>query len=132
MSGAGPVSEEYRRHHIHRRAFYSFVLVAIVLAVGTIGFHLIEHYSYVNSFYFASMLATAEGPATTPVTTLGKIFASAIAFVGVGSVVFALAYIFGPFIVRVGRISEQKLKRDEQLLSKDIRVYERRARLKRK
>jgi voltage-gated potassium channel len=117
---------EIYHHPLHRRALFSFVLVAAVLAFGTIGFHLLEHYSYVNSFYFVSMLATAEGPATTPVTAVGKIFASFIAFVSVGSVIFALAYIFGPFIARVAGVSERKLKKEERIISKDVRKVERR------
>lgn len=118
--GSGP-----HHHPLHRRAIYSLALVALVLAAGTVGFHLIEHYSYINSFYFVSMLATAEGPATTPATFLGKIFASAMAFVSVGSVIFALAYIFGPFVAKVAGLSERRLEREEKVLSKGIRRYER-------
>lgn len=123
---------EVRRHPIHKRAIYSFILVAAVLIVGTIGIHLIEHYSYTDSFYFISMLATGEGPTVTPVTAIGKIFSSVVAFVSIGSVVFAFAYIFGPFIFKVARLGEEKLKEEETAISKDIRGYERRAGLKRK
>lgn len=115
-----------RSHPLHRRVIYSLVLVSLVLAIGTVGFHLIEHYSYINSFYFVSMLATAEGPATTPATFFGKIFASIIAFVSIGAVIFALAYIFGPFVAKVAGIGERKLEREEKVLSKDLSKYERR------
>lgn len=112
-----------RHHPLHRRIIYSLALVGLVLAIGTVGFHLIEHYSYVNSFYFVSMLATAEGPATTPTTFIGKIFASVIAFVSVGAVIFAFAYIFGPFVAKVAGMGEKELRRGERVLSKDLKKY---------
>ncbi len=121
MAGSVREGGGMHRHPIHKRAIYSFILVALVLAGGTIGFHLLEHYSYVNAFYFVSMLATAEGPAVTPATAIGKIFASAIAFVSVGSVIFALAYIFGPFIVKVSGLSEREIKKEEKVISKEVR-----------
>ncbi len=117
-----------RHHPFHRRALYSFLLVAGVLAIGTIGFHYIEGYSYVNAFYFVSMLATAEGPAVTPATALGKIFASFIAFVSVGSVIFALAYLFGPFFGKFLRLEERKARKEERIISEDIRKHEKRSR----
>ncbi len=107
-----------------RRALYAFVLVGSVLLIGTLGFHFIEGYPYVSAFYFVSMLATAEGPVTTPVTAFGKIFASIIAFVSVGSVIFALGFIFGPFFVRLFRSEEEKLKKEGARLSKDLHKYE--------
>lgn len=111
-------------HSFFKRALYAIALVASVLIIGTLGFHYIEHYSYVNAFYFVSMLATAEGPAVTPVTALGKIFASVIAFVSVGSVIFALGFLFGPFFGKLLRMEERKLKRDEKEISKDVHKYE--------
>lgn len=107
-----------------KRATYSIALVLAVLIIGTIGFHYIEHYSYIDSFYFISMLATAQGPATTPATSLGKIFASIMAFVSVGSVVFALGFIFGPFFGRLFRMGAMDLEKDEHAISKDVKRLE--------
>ena len=119
--------EEKRRnryHSLYRRAFYSVVLVASVLIIGTIGFHYIENYSYIDSFYFISMLATAQGPASTPATSLGKIFASIMAFVSVGTVVVATVFLLGPFLRKVVRTEEERLKDEEGILMKDIKKYE--------
>lgn len=110
-------------HSLINRALISFALVGTVLAIGTIGFHYIEGYSYISFFYFVSMLATAEGPATTPITAAGKIFASLIAFISVGSVVFALGFIFGPFFGRLLRHETRLLEKDEKALSKDVKRY---------
>jgi uncharacterized membrane protein len=71
------------------------------------------------------MLATAQGPASTPATAAGKIFASILAFVSIGVVIVALGFLFGPFLGRVMRMEERKLERDEHALAKDIGNYER-------
>ncbi len=122
-TAAAPARMGYRS--FRRRAIYSFALVFAVLLIGTIGFHYIEGYSYVESFYFVSMLATAQGPASTPATAAGKIFASILAFVSIGVVIVALGFLFGPFLGRVMRMEERKLERDEHALAKDIGNYER-------
>ena len=112
---------EIRKHHYHslfRRATYSLVIIITVLSVGTLGFHAIEHYSYINSFYVTSMIATGQGPPTAPITNLGKIFASVMAFVSIGSVVFALGFLFGPFFGRLLKIGEEKLKKEEEALAR--------------
>lgn len=116
----------YRYHSLFRRALYSFIIVISVLVIGTVAFHYIEHYSYVDSFYFVSMLATAEGPATTPATALGKIAAAIIAFVSIGAVVFSLGFIFGPFFGKLIRMEEEKVEREEHVIEKDVGSYRKR------
>ena len=125
------MEEKGKHHHPYhsflRRAVYSVALVGSVLLIGTLGFHYIEHYSYVDSFYFVSMLATAEGPASTPTTALGKIFASAIAFFSIGTVIFATAFLLGPFLGKLIRIGEEKFKRDEKEAMADLKKIEKKA-----
>ncbi len=41
-----------------RRTLFSIVIVIIVLAVGTEGIVLLEGWSYVDAFYFISLIAT--------------------------------------------------------------------------
>lgn len=111
-----------KKHHYHsplRRGLYSFLLIASVMGIGTVGIHLIEKMSYVDSLYFMSMIATAQGPAIPPVTRWGKIFTSVIAFVSVGSVVAALGFLFGPFLGKLWRIGVSKLEEELHLLKKD-------------
>ncbi|MDO8730365.1 MAG: hypothetical protein Q7J69_04185 [Candidatus Omnitrophota bacterium] len=74
------------------------MLVLSVLVVGTLGFHLIEHFSYIDAFYLSSMIATAQGPSQPLLTPAGKLFASALAFLSVGTVVAAAGFLFGPFL----------------------------------
>ncbi len=78
-------------------------LVAFVMVVGMVGLHYFEGLSYLDSFYFMSMLATTQGPLMTPATPAGKVFVAIMAFVSVGSVVTAVASLFGPFWVGLWR-----------------------------
>ena len=73
-------------------------------AIGTVGLHLIEHLSWIDAFYFISMIVTAQGPVTMPATTAGKVFVSFIAFISVGSVVAALGFLLGPFLGQLFKI----------------------------
>ena len=104
---------------MYRRGLIAVLLVAAVLLVGTVGTHEIEGYSYIDSFYFMSMLATAQGPASIPATVAGKLFASLVAFVSVGTVVAALGYLFGPFFGAVWRVGVQRFEEEEARLKKD-------------
>jgi hypothetical protein len=87
-------------HHYRspwRRGAYAFLFVAIIVTVGTVGMHWLEGMSYLDAFYFISMIATAQGPPTAPVTSAGKLFTAFMAYLSVGSVVAALGFFFGPF-----------------------------------
>ena len=79
-----------------KRAFYSIVVLAIVMAIGTIGMMVLEGWDSVTSFYFMALLATAEGPAEAPATAAGKIFASVMAFFSIGAAISAITFTFGP------------------------------------
>ena len=82
------------------------------MTVGTIGIHTLEGFSYLDAFYFMSMLATAQGPNIAPATVAGKIFVSIMAFVSVGFVVAALGFLFGPFFGQLWRIGVEHLEDD--------------------
>ena len=74
--------------------------------------HFFEGLSYLDSFYFMSMIATAQGPSLTPVTTAGKLFASFMAFLSVGTVVAALGFLLGPFLGKLWKIGVEKLEKE--------------------
>ena len=104
-----------RLHPYHspwKRGLYSLALVLTVLVVGTVGFHLLEHSSYVDAFYLSSMIATAQGPSQPLVTPAGKLFASALAFLSIGTVVAAAGFLFGPFLGELWSIGHHR--HDEQ------------------
>ena len=108
-------------HHYHspaRRALYSLGLVVGVMFVGTIGIHSIEKLSYIDAFYFMSMIATSQGPPFLIHSSEGKIFASIMAFVSVGLVVAALGFLFGPFFGKLWRIGVIKLEEELHLIER--------------
>lgn len=109
------------RHHLHsrsRRSVYAVLIVAAVMGVGTAGMRALEGLSWLDAFYFMSMIATAQGPAFTPATAGGKLFAAVMAFVAVGMVVTTLGFLFGPFLGRLFHIGEIKLKEEIRVLEK--------------
>ena len=86
------------------------------MAMGTFGMHWIEKLSYIDAFYFMSMIATAQGPTFTPVTAAGKIFASLMAFLSVGFVVAALGFLFGPFFGKLIKVGVEKFEHEVEIL----------------
>jgi len=106
------------------RALYSFALIAAVVAVGTLAMHAIEGWSYLDSFYFTSFIATGQGPPGNllPDDPTGKIFSSVLAFVSVGTVITALLFLFGPFLGTLLKAGEEKLEE----LGREVEKLERR------
>jgi voltage-gated potassium channel len=94
------------------RAVYSVALISAIELIGTVAMHAIEGWSYLDSFYFTSFIATGQGPPGNllPGSTLGKVFSSFLAFISVGTVITALLFLFGPFLGRVLKAGEEKLE----------------------
>ena len=103
-------------HSFVERAAYSFLLILAVLLLGTVSMHVLEGWSYLDSFYFTSFVATGQGPpaGVDPVTAVGKVFASVLAFVSVGTVISALLFLFGPFFGRVFRLGVERIEEVEK------------------
>ena len=85
-----------------------------MLVLGTVGFHLIEGSSYVDAFYLTSMIATAQGPAEAPITPAGKLFAAAMAFISIGTVVASAGFLFGPFLGQLWRVGHERWEKEEK------------------
>ncbi len=110
------------RHHYHslsRRAFYSLGLITVIMTLGTLGMHAIEGLSYLDAFYFMSMIATAQGPASAPHTVAGKLFASLMAFISLGMVVASIGFLFGPFLGKLWRVGAHKFEEELEHLKKN-------------
>lgn len=108
-------------HHRHyhssaRRAMFSAVMILIVMSLGTLGMHHIENMSYMDAFYFTSMIATGQGSTFTPATAAGKVFASAMAFISIGVVVASLGFLFGPFFGKLWRLGVIKLEEEVETI----------------
>ncbi len=115
--------EAIRKHHLHspyKRGLYTLLLVVVVLTIGTIGLHRIEHFSYLDSFYFMSMIATGQGPAPVLIiqTAPGKIFVSFMAFISAGMMIAALGFLLGPFLGKLLHLGVFKFEKELQDLTK--------------
>jgi len=72
----------------------AIMIFVSTLLLGGIGFHLIEDVDLVTSFYWTVSTVTTVGYGDiAPHTQLGKIFASVLMVVGVGSIFYALTLI---------------------------------------
>ena len=83
------------------------------MAIGTLGMMILEGWDSVTSFYFMSLLATAEGPAQAPVTVGGKIFASVMAFFSIGAAISAVTFTFGPLFGSILREGFAYVEKEE-------------------
>ncbi len=104
-----------------KRAFYAIVVLAIVMAVGTLGLRVIEGWGLVASFYFMALLATAEGPAATPATGVGKIFAAIMAFFSIGAAISAITFTFGPLFGSVLKEGVRYLEKEEEIVKDELK-----------
>jgi hypothetical protein len=103
-----------------RRLFYAVSGIALVMVVGIVGFHQIEGMDWVNALYFESMLATGQGPPLALTTDSGKIFASVMGFVSVGTVFTSLVVTLVPIISQLWRESLERVERDAKGLERDL------------
>lgn len=75
-----------------RRLEYAALSIAIMIIIGTIGFHFIEGISWLESIYLATQTVTTVGYGDIPLQTpAGKIFATFFILFGVGTVLYALS-----------------------------------------
>ncbi len=99
-----------------KKAVFAIAILGLVVAIGTIGVMILEGWDLVASFYFISLLATAEGPAQSPVTVGGKIFASFMAFLSIGAAISAITFTFGPLFGSVLKEGFAYVEREEDKL----------------
>jgi voltage-gated potassium channel len=76
------------------RLKYGAALLCIVFTIGTLGFHFIEGWTYLDAFFMTLITITTIGyQEIHPLTEIGKVFDIFIIFLGVGSA----AYVFASF-----------------------------------
>jgi len=73
------------------RISYAVLAVIVAIAVGTLGFYVVEGWPILSSLYVATQTVTTVGYGdVAPQTTLGRAFATLFMLVGVGVVLYAL------------------------------------------
>jgi hypothetical protein len=116
----GPSSPASRSRRNARRALLALSAIAAAEVIGSVGFHVIEGASWINAFYFESMLATGQGPPFPLNTDAGKIFASVMAFVSVGSTLSAVLFILGPMLARLWRGLVEGVETEARRIERDV------------
>lgn len=77
------------------RHAYRILLVITVctLAIGVVVYHFVEHFSWLNAYYFSVVtLATVGYGDFVPHTAVGKIFTTFYIFIGVGILTTFITY----------------------------------------
>ncbi len=127
MLGQEP-KEEIAVKRVTVRIGFAVALLAILIAVGTAGFHLLEKYpeghalagqnwSYVDSFYFSAMTLTTIGYGDFfPTNDLSKIVTVFYAIFGVAIVLYLLGVIARWYIERSVQFEEREIKKLKHLL----------------
>ncbi len=93
-----------RRYFLQRLAQHGLVAVAIILgslAIGVVGFHLTEHYSWLDSYLNAAMLLGGMGQVNPITTESGKLFAGTYALYAGLVVIVIMGLMLAPVIHRV-------------------------------
>ena len=89
------------------REFYILLFLAIMVVIlGTVVFHLLEKWSWIDSLYFTVItLATVGYGDLTPTTPVGKIVAVIFVIVGVGI-----------FLAFLNKLMERRVERHKRRL----------------
>ena len=85
---------------LSNHAIFAFIIVAGSLSIGIMGYHFLEHLSWIDSLLNASMILGGMGPVDPVKTVLGKLFASGYALYSGLIVLVAAGIIFAPVFHR--------------------------------
>jgi hypothetical protein len=118
-SVTGPPRRPLSRRRV-RRAIYSFLAVVIVLAIGSLGFHFIAGFGPVDSLYFECMLATGQGPPFLLPSDSAKLFAAAMAFLSVGTVLTTVLLNLGPVVGQLWREGVEHAEHELRKVEKEV------------
>ncbi|MBI5332172.1 MAG: two pore domain potassium channel family protein [Candidatus Aenigmarchaeota archaeon] len=99
-----------------------FMGVVFLTGFGTVMYHNIEKWSYLNSFYFTGVtLLTIGYGDITPVTDIGKIFTVFFGFSGIGMVLLTLTIMSQHFFEQQERIRHHTQERAKHIIKKHIK-----------
>ncbi len=103
-----PAAAALAPRHVHYarvgRAFaVAFLAMSVWLTVGTLFYHGIESFAWIDAFHQSALLAAGMGPVKEINTSLGKIFDSFYALVSGFVMLGAAGYLFAPFAHRLLR-----------------------------
>lgn len=83
------MQEVFDRHIYH----ILLGLTALTLGIGTVFYHFVEDFSWLDAYYFCVVtLATVGYGDLTPHTSIGKLFTTFYIFIGVGIITTFITY----------------------------------------
>ena len=89
--------EEHKAYH--RRLFYVFMLIVFMLSLGTLFYHHVEGWRYLDAAYFSSYTITTVGYGEfVPKTDLGKLFTIFYMCSGVSLALYGLSLMASHFV----------------------------------
>ncbi|MGB0165461.1 MAG: potassium channel family protein [Luteibaculum sp.] len=103
------------RLKIFSRLIYSVSLLAGIMVLGTMGYRIIEDYSWLDAFYMTLITASTVGfSEVAPLTPLGKIFTAFLILVCFGTFAYAISSITsylanGEYKQYVRQLKKQKM-----------------------
>src|SRR5271168_1394651 len=83
-----------------RHAALGMSVILVSLAIGMLGYHILEKLPWIDSFLNASMILSGMGPVASMQTDAGKLFAGFFALYSGIALVTVLGIIFAPVIHR--------------------------------
>ena len=86
---------------VWRSAALAIGMMAGMLVVGTLGYHLVDDFEWLDAFHQSSMLLAGMGPVKEINTTAGKLFDSIYAIVCALVMLGAAGILFAPVIHRI-------------------------------
>jgi len=96
-----PISATRFLHRLMGHLAIAFGLLVVSLAIGMIGYVVLENLSWIDAFLNSAMLLGGMGPVNPPQTTSGKLFAGLYAlYAGLVFIVTA-ALVFTPILHRL-------------------------------
>lgn len=84
-----------------RSGSVALALVLVSLGLGMVGYNVLEHLSWIDSFLNAAMLLGGMGPVHTPVSVAGKLFAGLYALYSGLAVIFVAGVMLAPIGHRI-------------------------------
>src|SRR6185295_12406464 len=89
---------------VQRLALHAACAVALVigsLAIGMVGYHLMEHLSWIDAFLNSAMLLGGMGPVNPPTSDGGKLFAGLYALYAGLVFIVSAGLMFAPVLHRL-------------------------------
>jgi hypothetical protein len=83
-----------------RSAALGMCIILVSLALGMVGYHFLEHLSWLDAFVNASMILSGMGPVDHIKTSAGKIFAGCYALFSGLALITSASIIFAPVVHR--------------------------------